>query len=389
MAPLGRELAPKPSASSGDIRLDQRKMAAILSQRAVCEHFSPDRNLMRAFILHGKQDLRRGELPTPGAQPGQVLVRVRRVGICGSDVHYFSHGRVGNFVPKRPFALGHEFAGEVVETGEGVSSFAIGERVVIDPSQPCGHCRHCRSGRYNLCENMRYFGSASCDPHLDGGFAEFVAVPARNCHSMPDAMTWGEAAMLEPLSVALHAARRAGNLAGVSVFVAGGGAIGQLVALAARAFGAGLVTLGDLAEFPRSFAIEQGADAALDPSDAASEQEALEISGGGFDVVFEAAGSTHALIHALKIVRRGGTIVQVGTLPPEVPIPANLIMSKELTVTGSFRFAHVFPIALQFVANRRIRVEPLISKTFAFEETPQAMAMAVAKAGVIKIQIES
>ena len=344
---------------------------------------------MRAFILHGKEDLRCGELPTPEAKPGQVLVHVRRVGICGSDVHYFSHGRVGNFVPKRPFALGHEFAGEVVEISDAVSGFSIGDRVVIDPSQPCAQCRYCRSGRYNLCESMRYFGSASCDPHLDGGFAEFVAVPARNCHHMPDAMTWGEAAMLEPLSVALHATQRAGDLAGASVFVAGGGAIGQLIALAARAFGAGQVTLGDPAEFPRVFAIEQGADAALNPADDTSEQEAMEISGGGFDVVFEAAGSTHALIHALKIVRRGGTIVQVGTLPSEVPVPANLIMSKELTVIGSFRFAHVFPMALQFAASRRIKVEPLISKTFPFDQTSLAMAMAVAKDRVIKIQIES
>jgi len=344
---------------------------------------------MHAFLLHGKQDLRFGELPTPSAQAGQVVVKVRRVGICGSDVHYFSHGRVGNFVPKRPFALGHEFAGEVVEMGAGVSGFSAGERVVIDPSQPCGHCAYCRSGRYNLCENMRYFGSASCDPHLDGGFAEFVAVPAQNCHRMPEAMTWGEAAMLEPLSVALHAANRAGNLAGKSVYVAGGGAIGQLIALAARALGAGQVTLGDIAEFPRRFAIAQGADAALDPSEASSEQEAMELSRGGFDVVFEAAGSTHALVHGLKIVRRGGVIVQVGTLPPEVPIPANLIMSKELTVTGSFRFAHVFPMALEFAASKRIKLEPLISRTFPFSETSQAMAMAVAKEGVIKIQIEA
>lgn len=344
---------------------------------------------MRAFILHGKEDLRQGELPTPGAQPGQVLVKVRRVGICGSDVHYFNHGRVGNFVPKRPFALGHEFAGEVVASGQGAAGFSTGDRVVIDPSQPCGQCRHCRSGRYNLCENMRYFGSASCDPHLDGGFAEFVAVPARNCHLMPDVMTWGEAAMLEPLSVALHATQRAGNLAGTSVFVAGGGAIGQLIALAARAFGAAQVVLGDPAEFPRRFALEQGADAALNPADTDSEKQAMDLSGGGFDVVFEAAGSTQALIHALKIVRRGGTIVQVGTLPPEVPIPANLVMSKELTVTGSFRFAHVFPAALTFAASKRIKVESLISRTFPFDETPQAMALAVAKENVIKIQIES
>ena len=343
---------------------------------------------MRAFILHGKEDLRLGDLPSPTPQPGQVLVRVQRVGICGSDVHYFSHGRAGAFVPKRPFALGHEFAGEIAALGEGVTDLPLDTRVTVDPSQPCGQCRHCRSGRYNLCENMRYFGSASCDPHLDGGFAELVAVPARNCHRMPAGMSWGEAAMLEPLAVALHAAKRAGDVAGKTVCIAGGGAIGQLLALTVRAFGATQVTLSDLAAFPRRFALEQGADAALDPSDPASEQQALDLSGGGFDFVFEAAGSPKALAQALKVVRRGGTVIQVGTLPAEVPIPANLIMAKELTVVGSFRFAHVFPIALQLAGSRRINVAPLISQTFPFLDSPQAMAQAVAKDNVIKVQIE-
>ncbi|MDD2763552.1 MAG: L-idonate 5-dehydrogenase [Opitutaceae bacterium] len=344
---------------------------------------------MRAFVLHGKENLRREDLARPRPQPGQVLVRVRRTGICGSDVHYFRHGRVGNFVPKRPFVLGHEFAGEVVEAGVGVTGLEVGMRVAIDPSQPCGACRHCRSGRYNLCENMRYFGSASCDPHLDGGFAEFVAVPARNCHEMPAGMDWGEAAMLEPLSVALHAALRAGPVAGRSVLVTGGGAIGQLVALAVRALGAGCVALSDPVAFPRRFAAEMGADAVIDPADPASGQKALDLTDSGFDCVFEAAGSAPALAQALHVARRGGTIVQVGTLPPEVPLPANLIMTKELNVLGSFRFAHVFPMALQFVASRRINVAPLISQTFPFEETLQAMARAASKDNVIKVQIES
>ncbi|MFA5058416.1 MAG: zinc-binding dehydrogenase, partial [Opitutaceae bacterium] len=164
---------------------------------------------------------------------------------------------------------------------------------------------------------------------------------------------------------------------------------GQLVALVARAFGATQITLGDPVAFPRRFAVEMGADAAIDPADPASGPQALDLAGGGFDCVFEAAGSTKALILALNVVRRGGTIVQVGTLPAEVPLPANLIMAKELILAGSFRFAHVFPMALQFVASRRINVAPLISQTFPFDETLQAMARAVRKDNVIKIQIES
>lgn len=342
---------------------------------------------MHAYLLHGKEDLRRAELPVPAPEAGQVVVKIRCVGICGSDIHYYNHGRVGAFVPKRPFALGHEFAGEVVALGPGFTGLPLGTRVAVDPSQPCGHCRHCREGRYNLCAAMRYFGSASCDPHLDGGFAQQVAVPARNCHPLPATLSWGEAAMLEPLSVALHAIQRAGGVTGRSVCIAGGGAIGQLIALAARAFGAARITVLDLAPFPRRLALELGADAALDPTDPAL--TAPESLGEGCDVVFEAVGSGKAAALALQLARRGGTVVQVGTLPPEVPLPANLIMSKELTVVGSFRFANVFPLALDLLAGKRIRVAPLISQTFPFDQIPEAMARAVGKGDVVKIQVAS
>jgi L-idonate 5-dehydrogenase len=206
---------------------------------------------MKAFLLHAAHDVRATDLPRPVAGPGEIVLAMRRAGICGSDIHYYPHCRVGNFVPKHPFVLGHEFAGEIVEVGAGVPATRIGERVTIDPSMPCGHCEFCRAGRYNLCLYMRFYGSASCDPHINGGFEEFILAPAANTFVVPDALGWGEAAMTEPLSVAVHAAKRAGNLAGRSVLVTGGGTIGQLTARVARVFGAGIVVLSDILPGPR------------------------------------------------------------------------------------------------------------------------------------------
>jgi L-idonate 5-dehydrogenase len=143
---------------------------------------------MKAFFLHGARDLRAADLPKPVPGPGEVLVAMRRAGICGSDIHYFSHGRVGSFIPKHPFVLGHEFAGEIVEVGTGVSATRIGERVTVDPSMPCGSCDFCRGGRYNLCLAMRFYGSASCDPHINGGFEEFILAPAANAFAVPDTL---------------------------------------------------------------------------------------------------------------------------------------------------------------------------------------------------------
>jgi L-idonate 5-dehydrogenase len=344
---------------------------------------------MRAFLLHGAKDLRATDLPKPVAGPGEVVIAMRRAGICGSDMHYFSHGQIGSFVPKRPFVLGHEFAGEIVSVGSGVAAGRIGERVTVDPSMPCGHCAPCRGGRYNLCLNMRFYGSASCDPHVNGGFEEFVLVPSANALVVPDTLSWGEAAMAEPLSVAAHAARRAGNLAGQSVLVTGGGAIGQLTALVARAFGAGRVVVSDILPGPRQFARDRGADGALDAlsPDFATEAEAL--APGGFDVVIEAAGSAAALGQALTVARRGGTIVQVGTLPPSVTLPLNVVMARELNLLGSFRFAHVFPSVIALMASGRIDVRPLITSVFPLAEFDTAMQTAIHAPDGIKVQISA
>jgi threonine dehydrogenase-like Zn-dependent dehydrogenase len=346
----------------------------------------PDK--MRAYRFHGERDLRAEDLERPKALPGQVVLRVRRAGICGSDIHYYSHGRIGAFVPKRPFILGHEFAGEVVSIGEGAAPSLLGQRVTVDPSIPCGECKFCRGGRYNLCRNMRFYGSASCDPHIDGGFAEYTSVPSANCFSVPDSLGWGEAAMIEPLSVAVHAARRAGDIAGRKVLVTGGGAIGQLTALVSRAFGASWVVMSDIAAYPRNRAVELGADAALEAKAQDFEAQALSLTQGGFDFVFEASGSPHALAQAITVAERGATIVQVGTLPTPVTAPLNSIMAKELNYIGSFRFANVFATALDLAISRRIDLSALISAVLPLGDMNKAMELAIGKNEIVKVQVE-
>jgi L-idonate 5-dehydrogenase len=343
---------------------------------------------MKAFLLYGAKDLRAHDMDLPVASPGHIMLRVKRAGICGSDMHYYSHGKIGSFVPKRPFVLGHEFAGEIVSVGDGVSPSMIGQRATVDPSIPCGKCKFCRGGRYNLCRDMRFYGSASCDPHIDGGFAEYTIAPAKNCFVIPDSMGWGEAAMIEPLSVVVHAARRAGDIASRRILVTGGGAIGQLMALVARAFGASQIVMSDIAEYPRELAVKLGADAALNALDVDFEAQASALSQGGFDYVFEASGSPLALSQAIASAERGATIVQVGTLPTPVTAPLNSIMAKELNFIGSFRFANVFATALDLAISRRINLSALISAVLPLSEMQQAMDLAVDKDEVVKIQIE-
>ena len=344
---------------------------------------------MKACVLHGPKDMRfDAERPPGEARTDDVLIRVRRTGICGSDVHYFLHGEIGEFVPREPFVLGHEFAGEIAEIGEGVVGLKPGDRVAIDPSMPCGACVDCRGGRYNLCMNMRFVGSASCHPHIDGGFGEYVVVPARNCIPLPEGLDYGYAALIEPLSVAVHAINRTaitGGVAGRTVVITGAGTIGYLVLLVARAYGASVVAVSDPEQFPRDSAIRAGADFAFTPTDDAllrfSEEHRV-------DIVVEVSGSPKALAEAIRVVRKGGTIVQVGTQPPSVELPQNLIMSKELALLGSLRSAHSVRPAIDLAASGRIDLQPVISSIFPFSRLDEAMTTAVEKRNVIKVQVE-
>ncbi len=342
---------------------------------------------MKAFVLHGAKDIRLEEVPKPAPGPGEVLVAVRAAGICGSDLHYYAHGRCGNFIPTRPFILGHEFAGEVVAHGEGVEGPAIGTRVAVDPSRACGRCKQCRQGRYNLCPKMLYYGTASVVPPRDGCYAEYVTAPVQNCWPLPDGFeyTWG--ALLEPMSVAMHAVMRSGGVGGKTVLITGGGTIGQMILLTAVAFGASKVVVSDIKPFAREFAANHGASGTLDPTSPTVADDAAKLAPGGFEFVFEAAGVAPALDQAIRLSAPGATVVQVGTLPDGTAVPVNALLTKELQYVGSWRFANVFERVIEMVTSGRIDPRPLITKTMPFENLAEAIEAAGTGENVLKMQI--
>jgi L-idonate 5-dehydrogenase len=344
---------------------------------------------MLAGVLHGAKDIRVEQCALPELRPGMVRLRVRRVGICGSDMHYFEHGYCAAFVPTRPFILGHELTADVAAVAADVTAPAIGARVTVNPARACGFCDYCKAGRGNLCRQTIMLGSASTNPPMDGAFAELVTVRADQCHLLPPEMEDGLGAMMEPFAVALHAVKRAGTVSGKRVLVTGGGPIGLLVLLTARAFGATPVVLSDLVAGRRQTALKLGADATLNPTAGNLGEQVRELTGDGFDVLFEASGAPPALRQAFSLVRPGGTIVQIGTLgTADVPLPANQVMVREIQLIGSFRYGNVFGEAIRLVAAGRVNLAPLISQVFPLAELPQAMARAFAKDEVLKVQIQ-
>jgi L-idonate 5-dehydrogenase len=336
---------------------------------------------VKAYYLHAMGDIRPHDIAEPEPAAGEVLLEVQRVGICGSDLEYYRHGYCGAFVPTAPFVLGHELMGRVVALGEGATRLTVGQRVALNPARPCGRCRYCRSGRLNLCPHMRYLGTASVTPHIDGGLCEYLTFPEANCIAISDRVSDAEAALLEPLAVALHALQRAGSLMGRTVLVSGGGTIGQLVALAAGSFGAASVAVSEPQAHRRRWALDLGADEVVDPLQG-------PLPSDRYEVVFEASGAGPALDQVIEAIRPGGTIVQIGTLPERVELPANRIMAKELQLLGSFRFTTDFDDALALLEGGRLDVSRIVSATFPFASTPEAFAAAVPPSDELKVQVD-
>jgi L-idonate 5-dehydrogenase len=292
-------------------------------------------------------------------------------------------------VPTRPFVPGHELAGDVAALGDGVAEPAVGARVAVNPARACGVCEACRAGRGNLCPRTVMLGSASTTPPTDGAFAAYVVVRADQCHALPETLDDGAGALLEPFAVGLHAIRRAGPVEGRSVLVLGGGTIGLTTILAARACGASTVVVGDPVETRRRIAVELGADAALDPTTPDAADRAGGLSEGGFHVVVEAAGAPAALRQALRLVRTGGTVVQVGTLgTDEIPLPAHLVMTRELQVVGSFRYGSAFGEAVRLAASGQADLKPLLSRVVPFADIVSAIEAASDREHAIKVQVD-
>jgi L-idonate 5-dehydrogenase len=344
---------------------------------------------MKAAVLHGARDLRIEPYPQPELHPGMVLLRIRRVGICGTDLHYYEHGYNATFVPDRPFILGHEFTAEVAAVAEDVETVKAGQRVTVNPARSCGFCVYCKSGQINLCRKTIMLGSASTIPPTDGALAEFVTVRADQCHLLPVDMDDGIGAMMEPLSVALHAVRRAGTVSGKRVLITGGGTIGLLAAMTARAFGAIPVAVSDIVSSRRNKAIEIGADVALDPAAHDLHDTVRELTGLGFDIIFEASGAPPALRAAFDLVRPGGTIVQIGTVgTADIPVPVNQLMVKEINFRGSMRYGDTFDEAIRLVAAGRVDVRSLINHVFPLEDSARALQFAADKSLALKVQIQ-
>ena len=333
--------------------------------------------------IHAKDDLRIDSDAEPAIGPGEVLIRLGAGGICGSDIHYYFEGRNGSFIIREPLVPGHEASGIVAKVGEGVTRVVPGDKIAVSPSQACGRCDYCREGREHLCRNMRFLGSASIYPHVQGMFAEYFVLGERQCYPVAGDVTLGELAFAEPLAVGLHAVNRAGDLLGKSVLVTGAGTIGCLTMLAARLKGATSVTASDVLDRPLATAREVGAARTI-----RADREPDALASPQFDVAFEASGSLAALKACIAAVKRGGTVVQVGTLPHEpLTFVVNEIMVKELDFKGAFRWGIEFDWSVEYIASGRIDVRPLLSRQFPLTQAAEAFELARDKTRSTKVQL--
>jgi L-idonate 5-dehydrogenase len=341
---------------------------------------------MQAIVIHAARDLRVEDRPEAAPGPGQVAIRIRAGGICGSDLHYYLHGGFGVVRVREPLVLGHEIAGEVAAIGAGVTGLAPGDGVAVNPSLPCGACRYCLSGAAQHCLDMRFYGSAMRLPHVGGGFRQSLVCEAARAVKLPAGLPLQRAAFAEPLAVCLHAARQAGPLLGARVLVTGAGPIGMLCLLVARDAGARQVVMTDLSPKPLALALQLGADAA---HDLRAEPEALAPYGadkGHFDVVFECAGSGPALAGAIAAARPGATIIQVG-LGGDATVPLNALVAKEITLRGTFRFHEEFALAVDILARGAIDPMPLLTEVLPIGQAVAAFDLAADRTRAMKVQI--
>lgn len=344
---------------------------------------------MKAAVLYAPLDVRVESLPSPRLDPGMVLLKIKRAGICGSDLHYYELGHCGPSVVDLPFVLGHEFSAEVAGVGDGVTNVKIGQRVTANPARACGFCDFCKAGRGNLCLKTIMLGSAGSKPPTNGAMAEYVTVRADQCHILPDEINDEAGAMIEPLAVALHAIKRAGGVSGKRVLVLGAGTIGRLIAAAAKAHGAVPIAITEVVPERRRKAEDSGIAYVLDPEGKHFLEEVLEMTGLGFDTIFEASASPRALRQAFDIVRPGGTIVQIGNLPNEdIPLPAMRLMRKEFNFVGSQRYGDVFEEAIRLVTSGRIELRPLMSDEFRADEAAKAFRVAADRAHSLKVMLQ-
>ena len=338
---------------------------------------------MKVAVMLGIGKMGFEERDVPQIKPDEVLVRLEYVGICGSDIHYYETGRIGDYIVEPPFVLGHEPGGTVVEVGSAVSNLKPGDRVALEPGKTCGRCEFCREGKYNLCPDVVFFAT----PPVDGVFAEYVAHPADLCFKLPDNVSTLEGALIEPLAVGLHAANQGGAHAGQTAVVFGAGCIGLVSMMALLAEGVSRVYVVDVMQKRLDKALELGATGVINSAecDLASEIDRL-TEGRGTDIVIETAGMEITTRQAIEIARKGSTIVLVGySKSGEMTLPMSLFIDKELTFKSVFRYRHIYPMAIDAVAAGRVNLKGIVSNIFELDDIQRAMDLSVSdKANIVK-----
>jgi L-iditol 2-dehydrogenase len=341
---------------------------------------------MRSLRLHGPKDLKMHDESVPQPGNGEVQIQIKSVGICASDLHYYREGKIGSTCVEAPIVMGHEASGVISALGEGVTSIAVGDKVAIEPAKPCGKCEYCKSGHFNVCPGIPFFGT----PPIDGCLRDYITWPAELALKVPDSLSFDDAAMVEPLAVGVYAVELANLQKGESIAVLGTGAIGLSVIQAAKVAGAGRIIATDLMPARRELAMKLGADASFDPNSTDVDEEISKLTNSrGVDIVFECAGVRETLISASKIVRPLGKLLIVG-IPDEdeYSFDATSSRRKELTVIFVRRSNLTAEKSIELVSDGKVDVSCYARHHFLLEETAEAMEMAIKKSdGVIRAVI--
>ncbi|MEY4140491.1 MAG: hypothetical protein RLZZ371_2673 [Pseudomonadota bacterium] len=340
---------------------------------------------MEALVIHSPGDLRVEDYPTPAVTSGQVRVRIRTGGICGSDLHYYQHGGFGAIRIQQPMVLGHEVAGVLEEVAGDVTHLAPGDRIAVNPSHPCGLCRFCQLGLQNHCLDMRYFGSAMRMPHVQGAFRQEIVIGAAQAFKLADSVSNAEGAMAEPLAVALHAINRAGPLVGRKVLVTGCGPIGAMLVIAARRAGATLIVATDVVDQPLRKVQKVGADETINVASSPDALVRFAAEKGQFDVMFEASGNDRAMRAGFDVLRPRGVLVQVGLSGNEMTLPFNMVVAKEFDMRGAFRFHEEFGVAVDLINKGLVDLKPLVSATLPYRDAGRAFALAADRSQSMKV----
>ena len=342
---------------------------------------------MRVAIMEGIGKMGFTQRPIPTPKEDEVLVKLEYVGICGSDMHYYETGAIGDFVVEPPFVLGHEPGGTVVEVGSKVTHLKVGDRVALEPGKTCGHCRYCREGKYNLCPDVVFFAT----PPVDGVFQEYVAHEADLCFKLPDNVSTLEGALIEPLAVGFHAAIQGDAHLGQKAVVMGAGCIGLVSLMALKARGIQEVYVVDVMDKRLDKALELGATAVINGKKEDVVARLNQLTGGlGTDLAIDTAGSEFTVRQAIMAAAKGSTIVLVGySRTGEMNMPTDFILNKELTLKSVFRYRHIYPIAIEAVASGKVNLKGIVSNIFPLSDIQNAMDESIRnKADIVKSVIK-